>query len=213
MVFDMARPNFVRMSAVEFDMTRPFVRYDDATMQCLQSCIVGDMTAQDACLKYNLKYATFVTRKRRFWQFFEMLSKSYQTVYGTLPSEMVLYRFVNKPDGDRSFAYRNADSANGYMTDALNQRLSVMAFEQICAFSPIRSNSIVLALRDFFCFGVSYEEAGQKQGITRQAVLHGCKQFYNYIILDEIVQITEPLVRDNNLWVSVLSKDDFVRML
>ena len=207
----MARPNFVRMTAVEFAMTRLFVKYDDATMQGLQSCIVGDMTAQDACLKYKLTYATFVTRKRRFWQCFETLSKSYQTVYGTLPSETALYRFVHEPNG--SFAYRNADKKNGYMTDALNQCLSIMAFEQICTFSPIRSDSIIQALRDYFCFGMSYEEAGQKQGITRQAVLHGCKQFYNYIVLDEIAKITEPLRLNNQLWVSMLSKDEFVSML
>lgn len=209
----MARPNFIRMTQLEFDMSRSFVRYDEPTMQALQDCIVGNLSAQEASIRHNVSYTTFITRKRRFWHGFVLLSRSYQAVYGALPSDKVLYRFV--PYSDGLLEYRDADTTCGYISDAHVQKLSVMAFNQVCMQSPFRSEKIRNAVQDYFCFGLNYEQAGRKQGITRQAVLQGCGQFYNALFLDDAAQYAEVEQKylHRKIGVAVMSKEDFVEYL
>lgn len=182
----MARPTYIRLSAVEFSMTCVFAPYAPPMIDALRSVLVDGSTVAEAALTHGLNPNSVQSAKNRFWLRFVKLSRSYQAVYGVLDSQF-LYRFT---ENTLPFLpYKSADVVQSLGADAARNQLSEMAFNQIALLTQIRSKKALAAVKDNLCYGITLDEAGQRQGLTRQAVGQSCRAFVVDVWLMDEAQI------------------------
>lgn len=206
----MARPTVIRLSSFEFAMTCVFVRYTPPMLDALRSVLVDGSTVAEAALTHGLNPNSVQSAKNRFWLRFVKLSRSYQAVYGDLDNEF-LYRFT---ENTLPFLpYKSADVVQSLGADAARNKLSEMAFNQIALITQIRSKKALAAVKDNLCFGVTLDEAGQRQGITRQAVGQSCRAFMLDVWrLDEIQITLEKFFKLDKIGVFVLPINIFIHV-
>lgn len=208
----MARPTVIRLSPVEFAMTCVLVRYAPPMLDALRSVLVDGSTVADASHRNGLNPNSVQSAKNRFWSHFVKLSRSYQAVYGALQDDSMLYRFILN---SISLApYRSADKVRGYGVDAARNELSPMAYEQIAAFSLVRSESALKAVKSVLCDGLSLDAAGKANSLTRQAVSQSCRAFQGDAwMLDEVDNVIYPFFAEAKIGVIMLSNERFLDFL
>lgn len=208
----MSKINLNRVSHLEFNMVRPFLKYPPEKLDALRAVLVDGVVFKPA-----LETRPILSRLRA-------LTSSFFTATNC--------RFSDDSDEERSVRFFIADvlpdgvvnivpdlsifAFKSRVSDAHARTLANFDFVMAKELTNLSSENAFVAVQDVFCFGYTMDAAGLKHGYSRQAVSLFCQNFMRTLsLLDDVFFVLNDAVRDvvsngGVLVVAELSKKEFL---